>query len=83
MAKPAPEHVDILGQPVTEGCHVAMAHHNSMKIGRVIKLNPKMLRIVPLGTGHWRADDGYLVYSNQTVRLDGPDALAYILRASN
>jgi hypothetical protein len=83
MAKPAPEHVDILGQPLQEGCHVAMVHHNSMKIGRVIKLNPKMLRIVPLGTNHWRAEDGYLVYSNQTVRLDGPDALAYILRASN
>lgn len=83
MAKPAPEHVDILGQPLNEGCHVAMAHHNNMKIGKVIKVSPKMLRIVPLSHKGYGSTDGYLVYSNQTVRLDGPDALAYILRASN
>ena len=82
MTKPAPEHVDILGQPLNEGCHVAMAHHNRMMIGKIIKLNPKMIRVIPL-KGTYRADGGYLVYSSQTVRLDGPDALAYILRASN
>lgn len=83
MAKPVPEHTDILGQPLTEGCHVAMSHRNSMMIGRIIKLNPKMLRIVPIGIKTYRSEDGYLVYGNQTVRLDGPDALAYILKASN
>ena len=83
MAKEIPEHTDILGQPLTEGCHVAMSHHNQMMLGKIIKLNPKMLRIVPIGRKMYRSEEGYLIYGNQTVRLDGPDALAYILRASN
>jgi hypothetical protein len=82
MAKEIPEHTDILGQPLTEGCHVAMSHHNQMMIGKITKLNPKMLRIVPISRKTYR-DEGYLVYGNQTIRLDGPDALAYILKASN
>ena len=83
MAKTAPEHTDILGQPLSEGCHVAMSRRNQMMIGKIIKLNPKMMRVRTIGARWVSNNDGYLVYGNQTVRLDGPDALAYILRASN
>ena len=83
MAKEIPEHTDILGQTLTEGCHVAMSHHNQMMIGKIIKINPKTLRIVPVGKKTYRSEEGYQVYGSQTVRLDGPDALAYILKANN
>jgi hypothetical protein len=85
MAKPEPEHTDILGQPLSEGCHVAMTCRNQMMIGKIIKMNPKMLRVIPIGKtfSTYRSEEGYLVYGSQTVRLDGPDALAYILKASN
>lgn len=84
MTKEKIEHTDILGQPLTEGCHVAMSHKNTMMIGKITKINPKMLRVMPVKATRTYGDwDGYLVYGNQMVRLDGPDALAYILRASN
>ncbi len=80
MAKEKIEHKDILGQPLSEGNYVAISHHNAMHICQVRKLNPKMMRVFPIGRTSYRADDGYLIYSNQSVLLSGPDALAYILR---
>jgi hypothetical protein len=76
--KEAPVHLDILGQPLSEGNYVALAHHNMLQICKIVKLNPKMMRAVPV-RGNYRADGGYLVYSNQAILLSGPDALAYIL----
>lgn len=78
MTKQKVEHKDILGQPLSEGNYVAISHHNAMHICQVRKLNPKMMRVVPIRKGY-RSDDGYLIYSTQSVLLSGPDALAYIL----
>jgi hypothetical protein len=76
--KEAPVHLDILGQPLAEGNYVAMAHHNMLQICKITKLNQKMIRAVPV-KGNYRADGGYLVYSNRAILLSGPAALAYIL----
>lgn len=77
MAKEQSEHLDLLGQPLAEGNYVAVSHHNVLQICQIKKLNPKMMRVIPI-KAHYRKD-GYLVYSNQAILLSGPDALAYIL----
>lgn len=79
MPKIISEHKDILGQPLQEGNYVAISHHNMMYVCQIIKLNPKMIRVRPLKNGY-RAEDGYLIYSNQSVLLSGADALVYILK---
>lgn len=76
MPKPAAEHKDILGQPITEGSHVAVAKHNMMQICKITKVTPKKIRVTPV-QGHWR--NGYLIYPQDSVLLSGPDAMAYIL----
>lgn len=72
------EHYDILGQPVNEGSYVAISHRNSMHICQITKLNPKMIRVTPINESY-HSDTDWLIYSNQSVLLSGPDALAYIL----
>jgi len=80
MAKEV-EHKDLLGNPITESSKLAVSHHNSLKICSIVKLNPKMLRVVPINSKRkWAEGDGYLVYPSQTVVVDGPDVMAYILR---
>jgi hypothetical protein len=78
MAKVEPEHKDILGQPLKEGNYVAVSHHNALQICQIKKINPKMLRVLPV-QGNYRRSSGHLVYGGQTILLSGPDALAYIL----
>ena len=79
MAKEV-EHKDILGNPITESSKLAVSHHNSLKICSIVKLNPKMLRVKPINAGQYYRGEGYLVYPSQTVVVDGPDVMAYILR---
>lgn len=77
IKKITPEHFDILGRPVHIGTKVAVAIHNSLMIGSVIKITSKMIRVMPV---RGRGGAGYLVYSNQCVLVEGEDVLAYILK---
>lgn len=75
------EHKDLLGNPITMESKLAVSHRNSLKICSLLKITPKMMRVKPLfATGYWREEDGYLVYPDQCVVVDGPDVLAYMLR---
>lgn len=71
---------DILGQPLEEGKYVAVSHHNELRICQVTKIHNVMVKVTPLKG--YRKDDGFNVYSSQTILLSGPDALAYILTYS-
>lgn len=78
MAKEEIVHVDILSQPLLVGNYVAVARHNSMFIGIITKLTPKMMRARRLKS---RFDDpGDLIYSSNTVKLSGEEAMIYILK---
>jgi len=79
MAKEKPEHLDILGQPLSEGNYVAVSHHNMLQVCQITKINPKMMRVIPVKKGYYSRKDGHLIYSHQSILLSGPDALAYIL----
>lgn len=46
---PVPEHTDILGNALKVDDTVVYPSHNSLKIGVVKKLNPKMVNVVAVG----------------------------------
>lgn len=73
------EHKDLLGREVAEGDAVAYTHHNSLYVGKVIKVTPKQVRVVPL-LSKYRAETGYLKYTNQCVLIGGPDLTAHLLK---
>jgi len=81
MAKEKVEHVDILGQPLAEGSYVAISRGNAMYICQIKKITPKMMRASPVH-GYGSGGDGWLIYSQNSVLLSGPDAMVYILKYS-
>jgi hypothetical protein len=72
-------HNDLLGREVVEGDAVAFTHKNSMMVGKVIKITPKQVRVIPL-MSRYRADTGYLKYTKQCVLIGGPDLTMWILK---
>lgn len=78
MAK-LPEHNDKLGRALQEGDCVAYPDSNTLVIGTVIKLNPKMVKVKGLNTtGYWAR--GTNKYPNDLVKLDGEDVTMYLLK---
>lgn len=74
-----PEHRDKLDRILAEGDCVAYPDANSLYIGTIIKLNPKMVKIAKVGaTGYWAR--GTNKYPEDLVKLDGPDVTVYILK---
>ena len=73
------DHRDLLGREVKENDAVAYTHHNSLYVGKVIKVTPKQVRVVPL-LSKYRAETGYLKYTNQCVLIGGPDLTAHLLK---
>ncbi len=76
MAKEIPEHKDILGRVLAVGDHVAYPDSNGLRLGKLDKLNQKMVRVT---TGReWRSTVNK--YPIDTVKLDGPDLVMYLLK---
>ncbi len=78
--KESPTHHDILGKEVNIEDIVAFSHHNQLKIGKVIKLNPKMLKIKEFRKNRSWGGGEYNIYSSETVIIPGADAIIYILQ---
>lgn len=75
MTKKIPEHKDILGRILTVGDYVAYPESNMMRLGKIDKLNQKMVRVT---TGReWRTTTNK--YSKDTIKVDGPDLTLYLL----
>lgn len=79
--KEAPVQTDILGTELKIGDIIAVARGNSLYVYRVCKITAKMIRAKALNS-KYAGDDGDLVYSSNAIKLDGPDAMAYVLRNS-
>lgn len=80
MSNTQPEdHRDLLGREVAEGDAVAYTHHNSLYVGKVIKITPKQVRVIDM-LSKYRNDTGYLKYTNQCVLIGGPDLTAHLLK---
>jgi len=67
-----PEHHDILGNLLSVGDYVAYPETNTLIVGKIEKLNPKMVRV----KGVWTS----LKYPADVVKLDGPMLTAYLLK---
>jgi hypothetical protein len=76
VAKEIPEHKDILGRVLAVGDYVAYPDSNGLRLGKLDKLNQKMVRVT---TGReWRSTVNK--YPIDTVKLDGPDLVMYLLK---
>lgn len=71
---------DILGRDIKVGDFVAFPHSNSLYLGQISKINPKMLRVHPV---NGRSKGGYLKYPHETVLVDASYVTMYILKTSN
>ena len=75
MPKEIPEHTDKLGRPIKVGDFVAFPDRNSLEVGVVKKLNPKMI-----GVGRIKSKWSQNKYPQDIVRLEGPEVSMYLLR---
>lgn len=71
-----PEHRDKLGRLLKVGDCVAYPGSNSLIIGTVKKLNPKMVGVAQLGRG-WGPKNKY---PGDLVLLEGPEVSMYLLK---
>lgn len=81
MTKPSKHvHLDILGKEILLDDVVAFCTHNNMKIGKVTKLNAKMIKVKELrkSTSRWDTSE-HNKYSNDVIVINGPDAMLYVL----
>ena len=78
MKKPVPEHRDKLGRLLKVGDCVAYPSSNSLAIGTIKKLNPKMVKVAKLGSKF--KSDGNNKYPTDLVLLDGPEVSMYLLK---
>lgn len=83
-SKPEIKHYDVFGKELKIGTAVAFSNGNSLSIGEVIKINPKMIRVVEFSkkNSSWRNSAGYLKYPSDMVVVDGPAVTMYLLKNS-
>jgi hypothetical protein len=73
------DHRDLLGREVKEDDAVAFTHHNTLYVGKVIKITPKQVRVIPM-LSTYRNDMGYLKYTNQCELIGGPELTMHLLK---
>jgi len=82
MAKDLKEpiaHRDIFGQELLVDDCVVYPQSNSMRIGKIAKLNPKMISVKGLDEKGWRSDT--LKYPSDLVKVHGAEVTMYLLKA--
>lgn len=74
-----PEHRDLFGQVLEVDDCVVFPNSNIMCVGRVIKLNPKMIgvRSISRRRGHVNK------YPSDLVKVTGSEVTMYLLKKSN
>ena len=76
MAKEIPVHKDKLGRTISVGDFVAFPQSNSLSVGKITKINPKMVKVLLLP----RAKTDYNKYPDDVVRLDASDMTWFMLK---
>jgi hypothetical protein len=71
------EHKDKLGRQITVGSKVAVSRRNALRLCSVVKVHPIMLSVSPVN-----ANGEFLVYPSDSIVIDGPDLLAYVLKGN-
>lgn len=78
--QPIPQHKDRLGRPIVMDCYVAYPSHNSMEFGRVVKINPKMIKVQKVPAGRWKGES--LKYPNDLLIVEDAAMTWYLLKNS-
>lgn len=81
--KPRPEHRDKLGRLLAVGDAVCYPASNSLELGTVKKLNPKMVKVYEAGRASSKWYSGSNKYPNDLVKVDGPEVSMYLLKMSS
>ena len=79
MAESSPVHLDRLGRELILGDSVCYCDQNSLQVGIVNKLNPKM---VGLSTVTTRSRRNVNKYPFDVVRVSGDDVTMFLLKYS-
>jgi len=81
--KKQPDHKDIIGRNLSVGDYVSVVVRNRLHVAKVIKLNPKMvkIRILNAATNKWYAGE-HNRYPSDMALLDGEYLTMYILKTS-
>lgn len=82
MVKEVPEHRDKLGRVLQVGDAVCYPSQNSLELGTVKKLNPKMVKVWEVGR-HSKWYNGSNKYPQDLVKVDGPEVSIYLLKMSS
>lgn len=81
MAKAEIEHKDKLGRLLKVGDCVAYPESNSLVIGTIKKVTPKMTMVSELGKKPtWYDKTGHRKYPSDLVLLEGPEVTMYLLK---
>jgi len=80
MTQPAPKHQDLLGRAIALDSVVAYPSSNSLLIGRVTKLNNKMIKVANVNAKSAYARAGINKYPQDCVVVDGADVTMYLLK---
>lgn len=72
-----PEHYDILGQSLEVGDAVVFPSSNTMYVGTITKLNPKMVKVKRVGTRYtWEQNK----YPTDLAKVSGAEVTMYLLK---
>jgi hypothetical protein len=75
MTKELPVHKDQLGRVLNMGDCVAYPQSNSLVIGVIRKINPKMIGVRRIGNNSEKNK-----YPTDCVKLDGPEVTMYLIK---
>lgn len=78
--KDPPKHKDKLGRIIELDDFVAFAQSNALAVGKIVKLNNKMVKILKIGSKTKFASGEYNKYPYDCVKLEQSDMTWYILK---
>ena len=76
QSRPEPKHKDKLGRLIQVGDFVAYPDGNSLCVGKIVKLNPKMVKVLRLPKATWDQNK----YPTDVVKLEASDMTWFMLK---
>lgn len=80
--KTAPQHKDKLGRLIQLDDFVAYPQNNGLRVGKIIKLNNKMVKVLDITKPSKHRPSEYNKYPQDVVKLEASDMTWYILKNS-
>ena len=80
--KPQPEHKDKLGRLIALDDFVAYPQSNQLRVGKITKLNNKMVKVLDITKPSKYKPSEYNKYPQDCVKLEQSDMTWYILKNS-